>query len=75
MAPMSRATLLPASAPLPGACGQAMMAAQCPTGLCAALPQTQTHFAISSISPIPIEFIDHVHNRTPPPPEPPPPQA
>ncbi len=75
MAPMSGVTLLAASAPMPGACGEAMMAAQCPTGLSAALPQTPARFAISSSTPIPIEFIGLFHNRTPPPPEPPPPQA
>jgi hypothetical protein len=75
MVPMSGATLLPASAPLPGACGQEMTAAQCQSGPCATLPQTLTPFAHTPKEPIAIEFFDRFHNRTPPPPEPPPPQA
>ena len=73
--PMPGAMLQPAGAPLPDACGQPMTAAPCPTGPCAALPQTLTLFVDTPDAPIAIEFIGRFHNRTPPPPEPPPPQA
>jgi hypothetical protein len=71
----SGAMVLSLGASLPGACGQPMTAAPCPTGPCAALPQTLAPFADTSNAPIAIQFIGRFHTRTPPPPEPPPPQA
>jgi len=75
MAPMSGAMLLPTGSQLPGACGQAMTAAQCPTGLCATLAQPLVGFSESPSAPTTIKFSDRFHDRTPSPPEPPPPQA
>lgn len=75
MVPMPGAILHPTGALLPGACGQPMTAARCPTGPCAALPQLLALFVDTPNVPIAIEFVGRFHNRTPPPPEPPPPQA
>jgi hypothetical protein len=75
MAPISGAVLHAMGVPLPGACGQAMTTAQCPTGPCAALPQTPAPFVDTPNVPLAIEFTGRFHDRTPPPPEPPPPQA
>jgi len=75
MAPMSGAMLLATGPTLPGACGQAMIAAQCPTGPCAALPQVLSGFSETPPAPITIDFAGLFYSWTPPPPEPPPPQA
>ena len=73
--PTSGAVLLPAGAPLLGACGQPMISAPCPTGPCAALPQGLAGFTESPRTPVAIEYAGSFHSHTPPPPEPPPPQA
>ena len=67
------ATVLQSGIHLPG-CGQGMTLMQCPTGLCAALPQPVATLTATPQASLVIEFTASLHGHTPPPPEPPPPQ-